>query len=121
MRILAFLSDPPVVRSILVHLDLPDRPPPVAPARGPRAPREAWSGDFLLDQSPACDLTEPKPKPDYPFNSSLPDTSSATDRPPVRQPADRRCSRARWLVNASAVSPNWTRAAFATGRIQDDP
>jgi hypothetical protein len=58
MRILAFLTDPPVVRSILVHLDLPHRPPPVTPARGPP------QGDFLLDQSPdhasrgALDLTE---------------------------------------------------------------
>lgn len=47
MRILAFLTDPPVVRSILVHLDLPHRPPPVSPARGPP------QGDFLLDHLPS--------------------------------------------------------------------
>ena len=73
MRILAFLTDPPVVRSILVHLDLPHRPPPVAPARGPP------QGDFLLDQSPdhasrgALDLTEAEPAPAFDFDQSAPE------------------------------------------------
>jgi len=76
MRILAFLTDPPVVRSILVHLDLPHRPPPLAPARGPP------QGDFHFDQSPASDLTEAHPVaeldldqsgPEFDFNQSLPD------------------------------------------------
>ncbi|MDA0330300.1 MAG: IS91 family transposase, partial [Gemmatimonadetes bacterium] len=35
MRILAFLTDPPVVSAILLHLDLPHKPPPLSPARGP--------------------------------------------------------------------------------------
>lgn len=35
MRILAFLTDPGVVRPILRHLRIPERAPPVAPARGP--------------------------------------------------------------------------------------
>jgi hypothetical protein len=35
MKILAFLTDPPVVSAILLHLDLPHKPPPLAPARGP--------------------------------------------------------------------------------------
>ena len=67
MRVLAFLTDPPVVRSILVHLDLPYRPPPVAPARGPP------QGDFLLDQSPAVDLSEAEPAPAFDFDQSGPD------------------------------------------------
>ncbi len=35
MRILAFLTDPTVVRPILRHLRIPDRPPPLSPARAP--------------------------------------------------------------------------------------
>jgi hypothetical protein len=35
MRILAFLTDPGVVRPILRHLRIPEHPPPIAPARGP--------------------------------------------------------------------------------------
>jgi hypothetical protein len=67
MRILAFLTDPPVVRSILVHLDLPHRPPPVAPARGPP------QGDFLLDQSLEVDPTEAEPAPAFDFDQSGPE------------------------------------------------
>lgn len=40
-----FLTDPPVVSSILLHLALHHLPPPLSPARGPP------QGDFLLDQS----------------------------------------------------------------------
>ena len=32
---IALLTDPPVVRKILNHLDLPTEPPPIAPARAP--------------------------------------------------------------------------------------
>jgi len=35
MVILAFISDPPVVRRILDHLGLPSKPPHLAPARDP--------------------------------------------------------------------------------------
>jgi hypothetical protein len=73
MRILTFLTDPPVVQGILLHLDLPHRHPPIVPARGPRAPREAWSGDLLLDQTLEFDLTEPDPIPEYEFDLSIPD------------------------------------------------
>ena len=64
MRILAFLTDPPVVSAILLHLDLPHKPPPLSPARGP--PQSE-----LLDQTPTFDPTEPDPVPD--FDQSLPD------------------------------------------------
>ena len=81
-RILAFLTDPPVVHSILVHLDLPHRPPPLAPARGPPGTARSVVGDFLFDQSPGADLTEPDPVaeldldqsgPEFDFDQSLPD------------------------------------------------
>ena len=66
MRILAFLTDPPVVSAILLHLDLPHRPPTVAPARGPP------QGDFLIDQTATFDPTDADPEPDFQFDQSLP-------------------------------------------------
>jgi hypothetical protein len=66
MRILAFLTDPPVVSAILLHLDLPHRPPTVAPARGPP------QGDFLIDQTATFDPTDADPEPDFHFDQSLP-------------------------------------------------
>ena len=66
MRILAFLTDPPTVSAILLHLDLPHQPPPISPARGPP------QGD-LFDQTPAFDPTEAEPVPDFVFDQSLPD------------------------------------------------
>jgi hypothetical protein len=72
MKILAFLTDPPVVRAILLHLDLPHRPPPLSPARGPP------QIDFLTDpadQSPGFDPAEPEPEPvpEFEFDQSVPD------------------------------------------------
>ena len=67
MKILAFLTDPPVVSKILLHLDLHHLPPPLAPARGPP------QGDFLLDQTSGVDVTEAEPVPDFVFDQSLPD------------------------------------------------
>lgn len=66
MKILAFLTDPPVVFVILEHLELPHAPPQISPARRPP------QGDFPLDQSPAFDLTEAKPIPEFVFDQSLP-------------------------------------------------
>jgi len=67
MTILAFLTDPPVLSAILLHLDLPHRPPPLAPARGP--PQR----DLLIDQIPSFDPADPEPVPDFLFDQSLPD------------------------------------------------
>jgi hypothetical protein len=67
MKVLAFLTDPPVVSAILLHLDLPHRPPPLAPARGP--PQR----DFLLDQTPSFDPADPDPVAPFQFDQSLPD------------------------------------------------
>ncbi len=66
MRILAFLTDPPVVSRILLHLDLHHLPPPLSPARGPP------QGDFLFDQTPEFAATEAEPGPDFVFDQSLP-------------------------------------------------
>ena len=67
MRILAFLTDPPVVLAILSHLELPHQPPPISPARGPP------QGDFLLDQTPVFDPAEGEPGPEFVFDQSVPD------------------------------------------------
>ena len=70
MRILAVLTDPPVVSHILLHLDLPHKPPPLSPARGPPQ-SDLLTG--LLDQTPAFDPVEPEPVADFDFDQSLPD------------------------------------------------
>ena len=67
MKVLSFLTEPATVQAILVHLDLPHRPPRLSPARGPP------QADLLLDQTPDFDLTEPEPVPDYDFDQSVPD------------------------------------------------
>jgi hypothetical protein len=67
MKILAFLNDPPVVRDILLHLDLPHQPPPLAPARGPP------QAELAFDQTPDLDPTDPEPDPDFDFDQSPPD------------------------------------------------
>lgn len=67
LRVIAFLTDPPVVQGILLHLDLPHRPPPIAPARGPP------QAELDLDQTTGFDLTAPEPAPDFDFDQSLPE------------------------------------------------
>jgi hypothetical protein len=66
MSILAFLTDPPVVSAILLHLDLPNTPPPLSPARGPP------QGDLLFDQTPVFDPADAEPDQDVHFDQSLP-------------------------------------------------
>jgi hypothetical protein len=67
MRIVAFLTDLPTVRSILLHLGLPDRPPLVAPARGPP------QAEIDFDQTSGFDPAEGDPGPDFNFDQSLPE------------------------------------------------
>jgi len=67
MKILAFLTDPPVVAAILLHLESPHKPPPISPARGPP------QGNFLLDQTSPFDPAEAQTIPDFVFDQSLPD------------------------------------------------
>jgi hypothetical protein len=70
MRILAFLTDPGVVRPILRHLRIPEHPPPISPARGPPQtellavdPPSPW------DQASHGDSRSTGPDP---FDQSLP-------------------------------------------------
>ncbi len=73
MSIIAFVTDPTPVRSILTHLDLPSRPPLPSPAR---APPQTDSG---FDQSSGFDPTDPQLFPDHAsrgaleFDQSVPD------------------------------------------------
>ena len=67
IRIIAFMSDPVPIRSILTHLDLPSRPPPLSPARAPP------QGELAFDQSSGFDPSDAEPIPDFDFDQSLPD------------------------------------------------
>jgi hypothetical protein len=67
MRVISFLTDPPTVRDILRHLGIPDRPPPLAPARAPP------QAEIEFDQTPALDPTLGDPGPDLELDQSLPD------------------------------------------------
>ena len=67
MRILAFLTDPPVLCAILLHLNLPHKPPPLSPARAPP------QTELLADPSFAFDPSEPEPVPEFEFDQSVPD------------------------------------------------
>lgn len=71
MKVLAFLTDPSVVRAILLHLDLPHKPPPISPARGPP------QGELLLDQTPVLDPAEADPVPEFAFDQSVPEDFDA--------------------------------------------
>jgi len=75
MRILAFLTDPPTVRTILLHSELPHRPPHLTPARGPPQP------ELAFDQSPAFDLSDPEPVPDHASRGALDFDQSVPDWP----------------------------------------
>ena len=67
MSIIAFVTDPVPVRSILSYLDLPTRPPPLSPARAPP------QGILGFDQPSGFDPTDPEPIPEFEFDQSLPD------------------------------------------------
>jgi hypothetical protein len=67
MRIISFITLPSTVERILLHLDLPHRPPRVSPARGPP------QAELHLDQSPTFDLAAPEPIPEWEFDQSPPD------------------------------------------------
>jgi len=68
MRIISFITLPSTVERILLHLDLPHRPPRVSPARGPP------QAELHLDQTPAFDLAAPEPISEFEFDQlSTPD------------------------------------------------
>ena len=82
MRILTFLTDPPVVSAILLHL--PHKPPPLSPARGPP---QSDLLTRLLDQTPAFDPAEPEPIPELPtLRSGEPAAYRIALRSPRRPP-----------------------------------
>ena len=67
MKVISFITLPSTVQRILLHLDLPHRPPRVSPARGPP------QAELHFDQSPAFDLVAPDAPPEFEFDQSLPD------------------------------------------------
>ena len=66
MKILAFVTDPPTVETILHHLDLPHGPPPLTPARGPP------QAELSFDQTPEFDQLGADPSRDFEFDQSPP-------------------------------------------------
>jgi hypothetical protein len=65
MRIIAFVTDGPAVRDILVHLGAPSAPPRSAPARGP----PPWAAaDAEHDPTPDPPLA---PAPAYEFDQRI--------------------------------------------------
>lgn len=66
MKIISFITLPTTARRILLHLDLPHRPPRLSPARGP--PQAV----LHLDQTPASDLAAPDTVPEFEFDESSP-------------------------------------------------
>jgi hypothetical protein len=55
MRVIAFITDPPTIHDILVHLGEPAAPPRIAPARGPPLSDmpDATAGGFDPHAQPA--------------------------------------------------------------------
>jgi hypothetical protein len=62
MRLIAFVTDAPLIHSILTYLGEPTTPPEVAPARGP--PLWEQAAQFHRDDTPA-------PAPEYVFDQRL--------------------------------------------------
>ena len=53
MRVIAFITDPPTIHDILVHLGEPTAPPQIAPARGPPLCDLPDAGPGSFDPQPA--------------------------------------------------------------------
>ena len=64
MRLIAFVTDPPAVKSILTHLGEPTTPPQVARARGPPLWEQAPEPLANRDESPA-------PVPEFVFDQRV--------------------------------------------------
>ncbi len=60
MRIIAFITDAPTVREILIHLGEPITPPTIAPARGPPL-WEAAAASLIDAIPPEVPSTPPQP------------------------------------------------------------
>ena len=68
MRLIAFITQPAAIGSILAHIGEPITPPPLAPRA--RAPPEFDNTELALtlDQSPVWELTAPPPEFGFEFN-----------------------------------------------------
>ncbi len=66
MRVISFITDTPTVETILHHLALPYRPPPLTPARAPP------QAELDFDQTSAFDPSDPEPLSDPDFDQSPP-------------------------------------------------
>jgi len=66
MRVLSFITDPPTVQAILLHLALPHWPSPLTPARAPP------QAELDFDRTSAFDTSDPEPLPDPDFDPSPP-------------------------------------------------
>ena len=64
MRIIAFITDAPTVRDILVRLGEPTAPPRIAPARGPPLWERPPAGQREIDP-------QAQPAPDYEFDQRV--------------------------------------------------
>ena len=64
--IAVFVNKWETLHAVLLHLDLPHRPPRVSPARGPP------QAELHLDQSPAFDLAASEALPEFEFDQSSP-------------------------------------------------
>ena len=74
MRLIAFLTEPPSIRTILAHLGEPTTPPVLAPRA--RAPPEleaegVGTAAFAFDQSPSWDPAAAPPDPGFSFDQTL--------------------------------------------------
>ena len=74
MRLIAFLTEAPSIRTILAHLGEPTNPPRLAPrARAPPGLDTDGVGTaaFAFDQSPPWDPLTPPPDPGLSFDQTL--------------------------------------------------
>jgi hypothetical protein len=74
MRLIAFLTEPASIRTLLAHRGEPTTPPPLAPRA--RAPPEleaegVGTAAFAFDQSPSWDPLTPPPDPAVSFDQTL--------------------------------------------------
>ncbi len=68
MRIIAFITDGPVIRNILEHIGEPPRPPPIATARGP----PEWDMEEVgLDEMHEWDAPPVDQEPEYNFDQTV--------------------------------------------------